>query len=52
MKDKYRVAVCKDTGWKVVQVTDEAEGWLCLHNETEAEDEKAVEVFLTKGEII
>lgn len=30
-KEKFRIAVCKDTKKEVVQVKD-GKGWLCLHD--------------------
>jgi len=51
MKEQYRVALCKYTGLKVVQIKDGAVSWLCLHNnhiEGEKEGDERLEVLFDK----
>ena len=44
IEPKRRVAICEDTGKKVLQI-QYGKDWLCLHNETEEEDEKEAAEF-------
>ena len=51
MKEQYRVALCKYTGRKVVQIQENAGSWLCLHNnhiEGEKEGNERLEILFDK----
>lgn len=51
MKEQYRVALCTDTGRKVVQIKENAASWLCLHNnhiEGETESDERLEILFDK----
>lgn len=46
----YRVSICEHTKKRVLQIWADTDEWLCLHNGTAKEDEKAVKEFLKKYE--
>ncbi len=48
MDDEYRVAVCKYTKKQIVQIREGKDSWLCLHNETDREDQRDVQAFLAE----
>lgn len=51
MKERYRVALCKDAGRKVVQIKEEAGSWICLHNnhiEGENKCDEKLEILFDK----
>lgn len=51
MKEQYRVAVCKYTERKVVQIKEDSGSWLCLHNnhiEGEKEGDEKLEILFDK----